>query len=554
MRTDECIEREMMGEVSTFKNTSQAQSALVCYLLAFYLLIADGYDYEFQDTLLAASYHSNGTSGHGKSREGSYTPRYTPDQPSQIRYDAYEENYKPDEGSDPAAQQHYTTGDADCTGYDGGNGKKYAAYQFSTSFGRSAEQDGFCDSISRLDLGRQEHSMPAQNLVPRQNPDSYNGSTSDFEIQDGPVSNDQETLFGRICDEMGLFRATYGSGRQEYVNSKWNPRGLLNNCVFVSVGYILGMNADELASQLGWELDRDDPGVLVRQLELIFRQHLTRCHLIIFDVDKNYRPTKDNLPTQQRKALSCLAPWIRKYGRNQFAVGYQMGSEGGHCVVAKPITASKGSRNVHLNDYAFMCYQTRTKGRDMSKYVQKSFIRWAMFFDIGKGPMQTDVYRGTESPGAVIHVNSSFSQPSTSPGPVYARNPENSPFLAASSFSSSSRGLPSSSYYGLPGGSSSNTCPVDTDSDSGMAPNTYANSNYPTSSRPAVGYNPHTPSHSYQDSAYHGYQSYTSPGNYNSASVADHRPDTLSRGPSNRKYTSNTCPSYHQAPEWDEDI
>jgi hypothetical protein len=547
MRTDECVEREMMGEVSTFKNTSQAQCALVCYLLAFYLLIAGEYDYEFQDTLLAASYHSSGTSGHGKSREGSYTPRYTPDQTAQSRYDAYEENYKPDEGSGPAAQQYYTTGDADCVGYDGGNGKKYAASHFSTSFGRSAEQDGLCDSLSRLDLGRQEHSMPAQDLVPRQNPDSYNGSASDCEIQDGPASSDQETLFGRICDEMGLFKSTYGSGRQEYVDSYWNPRGLLNNCVFVSVGYILRMNADELASQLGWELDRDDPGVLVRQLEFIFRQHLTGCHLIIFDVDKNYQATKYNLPTQQRQALSCLAPWIRKYGRKQFAVGYQMGSEGGHCVVAKPITVSKGSRNVHLTDYAFMCYQTRTNGRDMSKYVQKSFIRWAMFFDIGEGPMQTDVYRGTESPGAVIHVNSSFSQTFTSPGPVYARNQEESPFSAASSYYSSSQGLPLSSYD-LPGGSSSSYYPFNFENDSEMAPKTYANSNYPTSSRPAVGYNPHTPSHSYQNSAYHDYRSYY-PG-----SVADHRPDTISRAPSNRNYTSDAYPSYEVALEWDEDI
>jgi hypothetical protein len=83
-------------------------------------------------------------------------------------------------------------------GYDSGNDKKYAASQFSTSFDRSAEQDGLCDSLSGLDLGRQEHSMPAQDLVRRQNPDSYYGSASDFEIQNGPPSSDQETLFGRI--------------------------------------------------------------------------------------------------------------------------------------------------------------------------------------------------------------------------------------------------------------------------------------------------------------------------------------------------------------------
>lgn len=438
-------------------------------------------------------------------------------------------------------------------GYDGGNGEKYAASQFSTSFGRSAEQYGLCHSLSRLDLGRQEHSMHTQDLVPRPNPDSYNGSASDLEIQAGPASSDQETLFGRICDEMGLFKATYGSGRQEYVDSKWNPRGLLNNCVFVSVGYILGMNADKLASQLGWELDRYDPGVQVRQLEFIFRRNLTGCHLIVFDFDENYRPTKDDLPAQQRKALSCLAPWIRKYGRKQFAVGYQMSSEAGHCVVAKSITASKGSRNVHLRDYAFTCYQTRTKGRDMSKYVQESFIKWAMFFDIGEGPMQTDVYRGTESPGAVIHVNSSFSQTFTSQGPIYASNPAISEFPAASSFSSSSNGLPSSSYS-QPGVSSSSNYHVESGNDSGTAPDPYPNSYYPSSNERAAGYNPDTPSHSHQDSSYHSYQSYTSSGNYNPVSVTDHRPDTVYRGPSNRSYTSDAYLTDEEPPQRDEDI
>ncbi len=272
-------------------------------------------------------------------------------------------------------------------------------------------------------------------------------------------------------------------------------------------------------------------------------------------MDKNHQPKKEAVLTQQRKALGCLAPWTRKYRRKQFAVGYQMGSKGGHCVVAKPITTTKGTRNVRLRDYAFMCYQTRTKGRDMSNYMERSFIRWAMFFDTGQGPMEMDVYRETESPGAVINVNSSFSQNVkmfTSAGPVYAWDPAESPLSAASSFSSSSNGLPPSSYS-QPGESSHSTYCVDSDNDSAIT-TISANSSYQNSCRPADAYYPHTPSYPHHESAYHGYQSYTSSSTYKPVSVTDHRPGTVSRGQSNRSHTSDAYLNDEVAPQRDEEI
>jgi hypothetical protein len=186
--------------------------------------------------------------------------------------------------------------------------------------------------------------------------------------------------------------------------SIWNPERLQNNCIFVSAGYLLNIDSEELSRRLEVRLSPYIPGVQVGEMESILGR-LRDIHLVVvpFDVTDVYR-TKSQ--SQQCLAMRILSPWIRKYKRNHFALGYQRLNGSGHCVVAMPPRKKPVKGKDSLFNYRFMCYQNRTKGEDKGQEVRDSFFRFAIFLIPGSPgvPMQMDFYK-TIAPGVVSHFN-----------------------------------------------------------------------------------------------------------------------------------------------------
>jgi len=202
---------------------------------------------------------------------------------------------------------------------------------------------------------------------------------------------------------MGLLEGSYGSGHQseEMLASFWNPQRLKNNGILVSVGFLLGMNAKHLSDLLKVKLPQFVKGLGVGQMELILGG-VPGCHPVVFLFDQPITPRRRHSPRdQQRKAMRILGRWIRKYGGQPFAIGYQRANGTGHCVVAK----STHTRVMDdIQSHTFWCYQTQTRGVDMTKDVRKSFIRFAIFIDPRKPAMKMDFFYGTTLPGSVSHV------------------------------------------------------------------------------------------------------------------------------------------------------
>jgi hypothetical protein len=198
---------------------------------------------------------------------------------------------------------------------------------------------------------------------------------------------------------MGLLKESYGSEYRsdETFSSFWNPRRLKNNCILVSVGYLLGIDAESLSDMLRVTLPQHIKGMGVGEMELILGG-LPGCHLVIFPFDKTIKYSPQ---TQQRKAMRILSKWIARYKKHPFAIGYQRTDRSGHCVIAKP---SRRTKEDTMKNYTFWCYQTRTKGVNVTEDVRASFIRFAIFIDPRKRAMEMDFFYGTTLPGDVSHV------------------------------------------------------------------------------------------------------------------------------------------------------
>jgi hypothetical protein len=365
----------------------------------------------------------------------------------------------------------------------------------STSYEHPAEQEGICGSLARLDIGEQTYTTPVQDSEPQQDSESYTRSTLDFEIQDAPRFSGQGTLFGQICEDMGLLKETYGSvpRSDETMASFWNPNRLRNNCIFVSIGYLLGMDAEALSALLKAKLPPHVKGMGVGEMELILGR-LPDCHPIVFPFDK---ATEYNPRTQQRVAMRILSRQFRKYQEKSFAIGYQRVNGSGHCVVAKPSRQRKHSREVDLKDYRFMCYQNQTKGVDMTMDVRDSFIRFAIFLDPGRRTMQMDYYYGTTVPGPVSHVQVEedgwYSEGSSANLPIYQASASEPKLYPESGYQSSSSyadpyafhtsGTAPNSYTQSGYQSSSSYASPPAVYDSGTAPNLYPEPGYYSSNR-----------------------------------------------------------------------
>jgi hypothetical protein len=239
--------------------------------------------------------------------------------------------------------------------------------------------------------------------------DGYRQVTSSLVIRDMPADSNHGTIFGQICEDMGLLKEGYWEDAQEYEapGSFWNPERLKNNCVFVSVGYLLGMSSNDLSQQLMvGVLPERVKGVKLGEMEQIL-QRISGLNIVVFP----FRNQKMGSPqAQQASTMRILVKWIHRYKCSQFAIGYRRVNGSGHCVVAKKLERRGGYR---LQDYCFMCFQHETGGRDVSNDVMGSFIMFAIFLDPNpqSHELQMDIFyansaESTESPfyGTFNHV------------------------------------------------------------------------------------------------------------------------------------------------------
>ena len=267
----------------------------------------------------------------------------------------------------------------------------------STLHSDAAEQDELCAALAGLDVVKQTYAPPVEDWSLQQASDSYSGYTAGLVVEEAPACSQHGAVFSEIWEEFGL---TKEGGRKGH--SRWNPDRLSNNCIYVSVAYILKMKHQKLLDRLGVRLSRTSKAPVVGEIEWIFGR-LPDVHVVTvpFNREENSQGT---LRTQQDLAMYFLSPWIRKYENREnrsFAIGYSRINPGGHCVVATKIRDRGDLKHDDLHNYAFKDYQFETEGSDVTDEVCGSFIRFAIFKTPGRRA-KMDFYEYI-NPGVVHH-------------------------------------------------------------------------------------------------------------------------------------------------------
>jgi hypothetical protein len=279
-----------------------------------------------------------------------------------------------------------------------------------TGYQSSSEpvENSLSSNVSGPNTGYQSRSQPAEDWHLQRTLPSADSTIPS--IKELPADSQQGTVFGRICDDMGLFKPDNSGGRSNEI-SRWNPEGLENNCIFVSVGYLLNLNAEKLAKYLNVKFPPHIKGLGVGEMEW----HLGRMpglHVVILPFDKG---AVGKIPRNSPSfALRFLEPLISRYAKLPFAIGYQRADGSGHCLVAERLSQGKvskgkssrgkGHQKERPESYSYKCYQKRTEGTDMAEDVMSSSVRFAIFVDRDATAMQMDFYYETDVQGQFGHV------------------------------------------------------------------------------------------------------------------------------------------------------
>lgn len=293
-----------------------------------------------------------------------------------------------------SSHQFYPAGDTNSPQdyFRDGNQPNYIAP--STLHDDAAEQDKLCAALSGLDVEKQTYALPVEDWPLQQAPDSYAGYTAGLVVKEAPACSQHGAVFSEIWEEFGLLKE---GGRKGY--SRWNPDRLSNNCIYVSVAYILNMKYEKLLDRLGVRLSGTSKAPLVGEIEWIFGR-LPDVHVVTVPFNREEN-SQDTLRTQQDLAMYFLSPWIREYENRPFAIGYTRINRGGHCVVATKIRDRGDLKHDDLHNYTFKDYQFKTKGSDATEEVYGSFIRFAIFQTPGRRA-KMDFYEYI-NPGVVHH-------------------------------------------------------------------------------------------------------------------------------------------------------
>ncbi|KAE8446313.1 hypothetical protein EG329_012060 [Mollisiaceae sp. DMI_Dod_QoI] len=148
------------------------------------------------------------------------------------------------------------------------------------------------------------------------------------------------STFGSELDGFGLFGT-----------SIYNPRELTNNCVFVTIAYLLGMNADQLAAKIEHEREHEaNKGVSLEELYQMLEYHgITGSGYVM------------RLTVQ--RIHGCFDG-----SANVCGIAYQRPNGTAHCATVRQIARDK----LHPHGLQFVCYQKSTDGLDVTEDSQQS--------------------------------------------------------------------------------------------------------------------------------------------------------------------------------------
>ncbi|EGN98935.1 hypothetical protein SERLA73DRAFT_181667 [Serpula lacrymans var. lacrymans S7.3] len=160
------------------------------------------------------------------------------------------------------------------------------------------------------------------------------------------------------------------------INSPYNPERLLNNCVFVTLAYLLHTNARDLCDRIGIRPVPGSPGVTLEAAVTAIERLGIRFCVVRFSPSHPPNPLNPRNPLVMRPNLrqNVLPPprdgipesyvtwrqWPRRVG-----VAYTRANGTGHVVVCN----SPGAPYRR-----YMDYQTRADGQDVTREVQQSRV------------------------------------------------------------------------------------------------------------------------------------------------------------------------------------
>lgn len=157
---------------------------------------------------------------------------------------------------------------------------------------------------------------------------------------------------------------TFGSALNS-IGISYNPSGLTDNCVFVTLASLLGKTADQLSREINIEMPANGSGGLpISGLRPVFESiaWVVKTHhvRVAFYADRQF-------PNSPQNAYITQGATVIELGK-RVGVGYRRSDRSGHVVTMEP-----GERG----GYRFVDYQHSRFGRDVTEEVNRGTIKFS---------------------------------------------------------------------------------------------------------------------------------------------------------------------------------
>jgi len=165
------------------------------------------------------------------------------------------------------------------------------------------------------------------------------------------ISSPEVARFGSALNSVGIS-----------ITSNYNPSGLTDNCVFVTLASLLGKTADQLSLSINIEMPANGSGGLsIARLRPVFESIAwvvkTRHVMVAFYGPGEFPNSPQNDDITQRVEVLELCQRV--------GIGYRRRDGSGHVV-----TMQSGERG----GYRYVCYQHSPSGRDVTEEVERGTI------------------------------------------------------------------------------------------------------------------------------------------------------------------------------------
>jgi hypothetical protein len=147
--------------------------------------------------------------------------------------------------------------------------------------------------------------------------------------------------------------------------SSYNPTNSTDNCIFVTLAYLLGKSADELSEEANIAMPQDGSGGLpVSKMRPLFERIdwvVRNRRIQVAFYNGGFQNSDDNAAIgRQAKFLDV---------NQRVGVGYVRNGGGGHVAVMEPNRGGHG--------YRYVCCQRNSHGEDVTREVDERNIRFS---------------------------------------------------------------------------------------------------------------------------------------------------------------------------------